>query len=69
MKNFLIQQIVTMLSNKVTNLKTLASHLHAFNYKELNNLADLLVSDDERDHTRAEDMITSRIAMDVLRVA
>jgi hypothetical protein len=69
MKNFLIEQIVTMLSNKVTNLKTLASHLYEFNYKELNNLADLLVSDDERDHTRAEKMITSRIAMDVLRIA
>ena len=66
MKNFLIQQIVTMLSNKVTNLKTLASHLHAFNYKELNNLADCLCSELEEDHIRAQDMISARIAMTVL---
>lgn len=66
MKNFLIQQICLLLSNKLTNLVNLRKHLHSFTYKELNNLADCLVSDCQVDHERAENMIAARIAMDVL---
>lgn len=66
MKNFIISQIVDLLANKLTNLKSLATHLHAFTYKELNGIADMLVSDLEEDHARAESMINSRIAINVL---
>ena len=66
MKNFLIQQICLLLSNKLTNLVNLRKHLHSFTYKELNNIADCLVSDCQVDHERAENMIAARIAMDVL---
>lgn len=66
MKTFLIEQICLLLKNKLTNMKNLAKHLHGFTYKELNNLADCLVSDNQEDHLRAENMITARIAVDVL---
>lgn len=66
MKKFIINQIVELLANKLTNLNKLREHLHRFTYKELNWLADMLVSDLEADHERAEEMITARIAADVL---
>jgi hypothetical protein len=66
MKTIVIESIVAMLTTKVLNTKKLVEVLHSFTYKELNNLADCLVSDDQADHTRAETVITARAANIVL---